>query len=155
MTLRGPQANHWKGGKSISTQGYILVSNHYDHPRATNGIMLEHIFVYEEFKKCCLLSWANVHHINHNKQDNRPENLDAMMIGQHTRIHASTIPNDRYCDNCHSSTTQADRNGGVSWFVNRKTGIGFWCQKCYLKLYWRPMNPHYKKQYLARIRRNG
>jgi hypothetical protein len=151
---RGPDSGHWKGGRSLTTQGYVNVTNHYEHPRAYKGRLLEHILIYEQHNHCCLLRWANIHHKNGIKIDNRPENLEAMMIGQHTRMHASTIPSNRSCNNCHSNTTQTDRHGGPSWFHNRDTGIGFWCQKCYMKLYWWPNNPIYKKQWRAR-RKDG
>jgi hypothetical protein len=84
---RGPQGARWKGGKTITKPGYILLNARWDHPRSYRGRILEHIVVYEQYHKCCLLKWANVHHKNHNKSDNRSENLEAMMIGQHTRLH--------------------------------------------------------------------
>jgi hypothetical protein len=128
---RGSESHLWKGGRGLSTQGYILASSHYEHPRASKGRVLEHIIVYEQHNNCCLLRWANIHHKNHNKTDNRPENLEAMMIGEHTRMHMSTIPSDRLCDNCHSRITSGDRNGGLNWYHNRISGIGFWCSTCY------------------------
>jgi hypothetical protein len=133
----------------ITTQGYRAVYNTNRKSRKA----LEHILVYEKSNQCCVLPWSNIHHINGNKTDNRPENLEAMTAAQHTRIHTSKIPNDRRCNNCQSITTQADRHGGLSWFRDRNTGLGFWCQKCYMVLYWRPKNPNYKREYLAKKRR--
>lgn len=37
----------------------------------------EHRLVYEQFHKLCLLPWAEVHHVNGNTLDNRPDNLIA------------------------------------------------------------------------------
>ena len=72
---RGPLHLWWKGGRSKHTAGYIVLSGYFDHPRNHNGRILEHIIVYEQYHKCCLLRWSNIHHINHDKTDNSPENL--------------------------------------------------------------------------------
>ena len=134
----GPDNGNWRGGRGISTQGYIVLRGHYDHRQNVQGMVLEHTVVYEQYHKCCLLKWAQVHHKNRNRQDNRPENLDAMTCSQHAKIHALRIPYNRSCNNCHSTITHVGRSGYSGWFRDRKIGVGFWCRKCYGELYWRP-----------------
>ncbi|RTL06130.1 HNH endonuclease [Candidatus Dependentiae bacterium] len=59
-----------------------------EHPRAKNsGAVFEHIVVAE--KKIGRPIYMNevVHHINHVKDDNRPENLEVMERGAHLSNH--------------------------------------------------------------------
>ena len=78
---------NWKGGRNKSVAGYIRILKR-GHPRAGRyGYIYEHIDVWEHTHDACLLSWADVDHINGIKDDNRPENLRAMMKGDHTRRH--------------------------------------------------------------------
>ena len=76
----GPQAgslNHqWKGGRSIASNGYVLVKA-WGHAMAdSRGYVYEHRLVAEQKIGRPLAPGEEVHHINGNRQDNRPENLD-------------------------------------------------------------------------------
>jgi len=71
---------NWKGGRGKHSGGYMRVWTR-------NGRILEHRYVWEKYYKACLLEWADVHHINHNKTDNRVENLLAIMNWQHPTLH--------------------------------------------------------------------
>jgi len=76
-----------KNKESLSSNGYkrIHVSG---HPRADRyGRVFEHIVVWEQEHNACLLLWGRIHHRNHVKTDNRPENLEAMMHRDHPRLH--------------------------------------------------------------------
>ena len=72
----GPKNTKWKGGKHITTDGYVMVLNR-GHPNAENdGYMREHRLVMSEHLGRPLLKSETVHHKNGNKQDNRIENLE-------------------------------------------------------------------------------
>lgn len=79
-------ANHpgWKGGRKMHS-GYVMVYSS-EHPRA-NPYVFEHILVAEDKLGRCLMPGEVVHHINHVRDDNRPENLQVIMRGQHVANH--------------------------------------------------------------------
>ena len=62
-----------------------------DHPKANKyGYVLFHRITVENHLNRVLFDNEVVHHINHNKLDNRIENLQGMLISEHTRLHKST-----------------------------------------------------------------
>jgi len=86
---RGALNPGWKGGKSKNSKGYILIRAP-EHPRASpNGYVFEHIVVLEKKIGRPLQPTECSHHINGVKTDNRPENLEVVMIGAHTTFHWS------------------------------------------------------------------
>ncbi|MFA4826469.1 MAG: HNH endonuclease [Methanoregula sp.] len=82
----GEKAINWKGGKVIDKRGYILIYCP-THPNAVGNYVPEHRLVMEKKIGRFLLRKEHVHHINHNNQDNRPENLMILSRGEHSRIH--------------------------------------------------------------------
>ncbi len=78
--------NHpmWKGGK-IVIDGYIYIHSP-NHPNRTKmGYVCEHRLVMERFLGKYLKNHEVAHHKNHNKQDNRIENLELLpSTGKHS-----------------------------------------------------------------------
>lgn len=70
----GEKHPFWKGGKTLSGNGYILVYAP-GHPRAYRSRVYEHIIVIEKFLGRFLRTGEVVHHLNGVKADNRLENL--------------------------------------------------------------------------------
>ena len=76
---------HWKGGYWINEDGYKVIQNEVE----TQGHKLfEHRKVMEKFLGRKLLSSELIHHINHNKLDNRINNLQIVTRSEHPKIHA-------------------------------------------------------------------
>lgn len=74
--LRGANSPVWKGGRLKTPSGYIQVTD-WSHPRANKqGYVLEHIVVMEGKIGRRLLPRETVHHINGQRDDNAPDNLE-------------------------------------------------------------------------------
>lgn len=78
---------NWRRGYTISTNGYkhVLTSD----PDRTNRYEAEHRRVMAEVLGRPLTSDEVVHHINRNKTDNRPENLEVLSRQEHAALHAA------------------------------------------------------------------
>ena len=99
--LRGKDNASYQGDR-ITHLGYKAVVD-WEHPFTTKGhIVLEHRLVAEKY----LLTEENsieingkrylrpdyiVHHKNHDRLDNRPENLEVMKKSDHSRLHAKEM----------------------------------------------------------------
>ena len=87
--------------KYKTTKGYIAVWNP-SHPRASKaGYILEHRLVIEKVLGRFLKPSEVVHHLNHKKDDNRPENLEVMLKKDHDKIlKPPPRPVERKCPHC-------------------------------------------------------
>lgn len=73
--------------KKKYSSGYVLI---YDpnHPFARkNGYVFEHRLVWEEHHMALLLPWVVIHHKNKITNDNRIENLEAMIPSSLKKLH--------------------------------------------------------------------
>ena len=120
--LRGDKNASWKGGRKISSYGYVLIWKP-DHPFANgDGNIFEHRLVAEKY----LLDDENsvvidgirylspeydVHHKNENKTDNTVDNLVVMTKSEHMSLH----------DHKNMSYMVRDRKGRIAK-VRRESG---------------------------------
>jgi hypothetical protein len=82
---------NWRGGRSIASNGYVLIRMP-NHPLAdTRGYVYEHRLVAEQMIGRPLLAHEQIHHKDGNKQNNHPDNLQIMPSPFHHRaMHRTT-----------------------------------------------------------------
>ena len=80
----------WQGGRRKVSNGYILITlspNDFFMSMATNKrCVFEHRLVMAKSLGRCLHSWELVHHKNHNRSDNRIENLQLISDDRHKQL---------------------------------------------------------------------
>lgn len=68
---------NWKGGRSVASNGYVLVKVGTDHPMAdVRGYAYEHRLVAAEKLGRPLQPGEQAHHADENKQNNAPDNIE-------------------------------------------------------------------------------
>lgn len=115
---------------SIASKGpynYARVPNHPNCNRC--GYVLEHRIVMENKLGRLLRKDEAVHHINHNRKDNRPENLEVINWLEHSKIHNITKPKIKFiCDYC-GGVGEKKSNDFKYHMKHNKTGL-FCKRKC-------------------------
>lgn len=92
---RGPEHNRWKGGRSVASNGYVLVRVGIGHHLAdVRGYAYEHRVVAEGKLGRRLQPDEQVHHRDHNKQNNDPSNLEVVTAEEH-RFEHRTVESER------------------------------------------------------------
>lgn len=77
----------WKGGTTTDRDGYLRRYDP-DHPwPRKGGYVLEHVRLMELLIGRRILPTETVHHKNHDRTDNRLENLELMPRGAHSAQH--------------------------------------------------------------------
>lgn len=79
----GENSPNWKGGRFVSTIGYVYISRPKHNKANSSGFVLEHRIIMEKILKRYLSSNELVHHKNGKKDDNRPENLEIVLKNSH------------------------------------------------------------------------
>lgn len=87
--LSGDRNHAWSGGRRSRSDGYIEVWT-------PTGVRLEHQVVMEGVLDRPLRSGEVVHHIDHNKANNAPENLLLTTQAEHIREHLNDMHAARY-----------------------------------------------------------
>ena len=90
----GSNNPNWKGGKVRHIKGYIYAYAPW-HPKNHNGYVLEHRLVAEKKLGRFLYPWEIAHHINGDKTDNEPENIEVKHHIQHNKEHYLKNPPKR------------------------------------------------------------
>lgn len=104
------RVDHPRAGKSEKhmADGYVQV-HRPDHPRSSrDGYVYEHILVASQAMGKPVPDYADVHHVNGDKTDNRPQNLVVCSRSYHQILHKRTKaleetgdPNSVRCWLCH------------------------------------------------------
>ena len=82
--MEGERNYNWKGGRSISSDGYVIVYCK-GHPYA-NRVKEERLVIEKNLGRH-LLPTEIIHHKNGNKIDNRLENLQILSRSDHSSLH--------------------------------------------------------------------
>jgi len=87
---------NWKGGRTVASNGYILVKAP-EHPLAdVRGYVYEHRLVAEQILGRPLRQGEVIHHLDGNKQNNSPDNLRIEhSIAHHRLRHRKKVSNRR------------------------------------------------------------
>lgn len=95
----GPRNPNWKGGRSIASNGYVLQRVGTGHHLAdVRGYAYEHRVVAEQKLGRCLRDDEEVHHIDEDKQNNDPSNLEVVTSAEHGMKHRTSTSRLRYVD---------------------------------------------------------
>jgi hypothetical protein len=118
----------YKGGE-FKSRGYkFKFVPEYHLPRKKKYVRV-HRLVYEAAYNCCLLPWADLHHVNEVRDDNRINNLLPALKPEHTKLHNPKKDHSKtICLRCKSSTTWVSKNGRKHWY---KWKDGYICAHCY------------------------
>lgn len=77
---------NWKGGRTVASNGYILLKRPDHHAADVRGYVYEHRLVAEAKLGRRLLPGEQVHHVNDLKTDNRPANIEVAASRAHHAV---------------------------------------------------------------------
>lgn len=83
----GPDHPNFKTGRWLTRDGYVMVLVG-DHPFKRKGrYMAEHVKIVEQLLERRVKTTEEVHHLNHIRDDNRPDNLEVRDKSAHKAYH--------------------------------------------------------------------
>lgn len=90
---RGEKNGKWRGGRHLTSHGYVALRVPPEHPHAwgahpTVKYAYEHIIVMEAHLGRALGDDEIVHHRNEDKRDNSIDNLEVLTVAAHMREHS-------------------------------------------------------------------
>lgn len=113
---KGERAPRWKGGRYRNKRGYWLLFMPGHHLAMKNGYVLEHRLVWETANGRRLRIDEDVHHKDRDRGNNAPENLEAIQIREHYRLHAALTGLGRVlrCPHCRKPIFPEDDEPSVT-----------------------------------------
>lgn len=115
--------NAWKGGRSIASNGYVLIHVGREHHLAdVRGYTYEHRLVAEEKLGRRLKPDEIVHHIDRNKQNNDPENIEVHRSTAHHLFHHRTTGFNRRLPGEENTTVKCGCGCGESIYKFDNSG---------------------------------
>lgn len=93
----GAENPNWRGGRSIASNGYVLIRVGKEHHLAdVRGYAYEHRLVAEQKLGRRLLPGEVAHHKDENKQNNDPDNLEVLTGWEHRVEHRTGVRDLRH-----------------------------------------------------------
>jgi len=90
-TARGKDNGNWKGGRSIASNGYVLIRVGAGHHLAdVRGYAYEHRLVAEKKLGRRLKRGETIHHVDGHKRNNKPGNIEVCKTRAHHAKHHRT-----------------------------------------------------------------
>lgn len=99
---RGPESHAWKGGRWLTTGGYVMKFIPEGETRLNWRYEYEHRLVMEEALGRKLHDFEEVHHKNGDRQDNRLENLELWRRSQPPGVR---VDDAGHCPTCTCNPT--------------------------------------------------
>lgn len=128
--LRANKPVWYKNGiRYTNNYRYIYIPDYFSAD--SNGYVAEHIYVYQEFHKCCVI--GEVHHIDPVREgycNNMWWNLLGVTKAQHRTLDRTKNSDNWRCSECDSGT-RIKPNSRPMWYYNKDDNL--LCDKCYKK----------------------